>query len=200
MSNLGGKHMMAASGDSMRASTSMNPEQTVMLTPNFISSPLHAQDRGTPPTLQEFGLMVSGSRCRCMNETSWLTAVEALRALQTGPRITLWRSQNSWSPLSHSCPMSSALTMSHHNTLQHVYPAPIQRRGVVSGSVRAALQQICPVTIIIIIIISRITQRRHVRSLNTTNSHGIPTIGCNLKMLQISPMDLCLSVWPLLKM
>lgn len=58
--------------------------------------------------------------------------------------------------------------------------------------------KICPVTIITIILISVITQRIHARSLNATNSRGIPPIiGCNLKML---PMDLCLTVWPLLEM
>lgn len=78
--------------------------------------------------------------------------------------------------------------MSHHDTLQHVCPAPIQCRAVVSEIVRVALQQI-------IIILSIITQRSHTRSLGPTNIHGILLlIGCNLEMLQIPTMDLLLEM------
>ncbi len=50
--------------------------------------------------------------------------------------------------------------------------AQIQCRGTVSDSVRAALRQICILTIIIIVI----TQRIHAWDLCTTNSHGTRTI------------------------
>lgn len=49
--------------------------------------------------------------------------------------------------------------------------APVQYRGV-----RAALQQICPISIIIIVVIIMITLRIPTRSLNTTYSHGMSTL------------------------
>lgn len=115
MSKLGKQH--STSGDSLRASTTMNPEQSVMLPPNLASPALRTQDRGTLPTLQVFGLVVSESRCCCISRTTWSATVEALHII---PRTALWRRQRAWSPLSRSCLMVIAPTVSQHNTLQHV--------------------------------------------------------------------------------
>lgn len=50
--------------------------------------------------------------------------------------------------------------------------APVQSRRTVSDSVRAALQQIGPVTITVTVIIRMITQWIHNKGLSTTNSPG----------------------------
>lgn len=132
-----------------------------------------------------------------MNGISWVTRAEASRVLQTGPTVTRWRSRNTWSPLTHSSLEFTTPTMTLH-TLQHVYPALIRCLGVVSDSVHAALQQICPITIIIITHLGMIAQRIHARSLI---SRGIPPMmGRNKEMLQTTGMDQGPSVWPLPEM
>ncbi|XP_034436334.1 adapter protein CIKS [Hippoglossus hippoglossus] len=116
--------------------------------------------------------MASESRGYSMNGSTGGTTVEALQALQTGHRTSLWRRQNAWRPLFHSCLTITTppipIPMSHHNTL---LSAPIQSRGLFPEIVHVVLRETCAVTIIVLVIISMASQQIHTTSLKTTNSH-----------------------------
>lgn len=128
--------------------------------------------------------------------SSHFITAEALQGLQIMARITLWR-RKAWSPLSHLCLMLSPPTITRQDTLQLIYPAPVQCRGVFTDSVHAALQQICPISIIDIVNTIITTHHTHTRSLRTTVSHATPLIlSCNPKILKMPTMDM----WPLLEM